>query len=77
MKISIVLQCFNIVCAYGHVPMHLFSMPVSLFLAKKKCVCIYIYVCICQGPAPVDPGNSKGGRRWRGKTCLFIDIRLD
>ena len=31
----------------------------------------------CRGPAPVDPGNSKGGRRWRGKTCLFIDIRLD
>ena len=30
----------------------------------------------CQGPAPVDPGNSKGGRRWRGKTCLLIDIRL-
>ena len=29
------------------------------------------------GPAPVDPGNSKGGRRWRGKTCLFINIRLD
>ena len=19
----------------------------------------------------MDPGNSKGGRRWRGKTCLF------
>ena len=31
----------------------------------------------CQGPAPVDPGNSKGRRRWRGKTCLFINIRLD
>ena len=31
----------------------------------------------CRGPAPVDPGNSKGGRRWRGKTCLFINIRLD
>ena len=29
---------------------------------------------ICRGPAPVDPGNSKGGRRWRGKTCLFINI---
>ena len=26
----------------------------------------------CRGPAPVDPGNSKGGRRWRGKTCLLI-----
>ena len=32
---------------------------------------------MCWGPAPVDPGNSKGGRRWRGKTCLLIDIRLD
>ena len=32
---------------------------------------------LCRGPAPVDPGNSKGGRRWRGKTCLLIDIRLD
>ena len=34
-------------------------------------------ICWCRGPAPVDPGNSKGGRRWRGKTCLFINIRLD
>ena len=32
---------------------------------------------VCRGPAPVDPGNSKGGRRWRGKTCLFINVRLD
>ena len=24
------------------------------------------------GPAPVDPGNSKGGQRWREKN-LFID----
>ena len=31
----------------------------------------------CRGPAPVDPGTSKGGRRWRGKTCLFINVRLD
>ena len=31
----------------------------------------------CRGPAPVDPGNSKGGRRWRGKTCLFINVRSD
>ena len=29
----------------------------------------------CRGPAPVDPGNSKRGRRWREKN-LFIDIRL-
>ena len=32
---------------------------------------------VCRGPAPVDPGNSKGVRRWRGKTCLFINVRLD
>ena len=32
---------------------------------------------LCRLPAPVDPGNSKGGRRWRGKTCLFINVRLD
>ena len=31
----------------------------------------------CRGPALVDPGNSKGGRRRRGKTCLFINERLD
>ena len=31
----------------------------------------------CRGPAPADPGNSKGGRRWLGKTCLFINVRLD
>ena len=31
----------------------------------------------CRGPALVDPGNSKGGQRWRGKTYLLIDIRLD
>ena len=34
-------------------------------------------VITCRGPAPVDPGNSKGGWHWRGKTCLFINIRLD
>ena len=32
---------------------------------------------LCRRPAPVDPGNSKCGRRWRGKTCLFINVRLD
>ena len=31
----------------------------------------------CRGPALVDPGDSKGGRCWCGKTCLLIDIRLD
>ena len=37
------------------------------------------YLCCqalgCRGPALVDPGNSKRGRRWREKN-LFIDIRL-
>ena len=32
---------------------------------------------LCWGPALVDPGNSKQGRHWRGKTYLFRDIRLD
>ena len=31
----------------------------------------------CRGPAPVDPGTSKLGQRWRGKTYLFINIRLN
>ena len=31
----------------------------------------------CRGPALVDPGNSKWGRFWQGKTYLFINIRLD
>ena len=26
----------------------------------------------CRGPAPVDPGNLKGGQRWREKN-VFID----
>ena len=28
---------------------------------------------MCRGPAPVDPGNSKRGRRWRGSgnNCLI------
>ena len=24
------------------------------------------FIQLCRGPAPVDPGNSKRGRRWRG-----------
>ena len=31
---------------------------------------------LCRGPALVDPGNSKGEGRWRGKTCLFINVIL-
>ena len=30
-----------------------------------------------RGPAPVDPGNSRWRRGWRGKTYLFINIRSD
>ena len=26
----------------------------------------------CQGPATVDPGNSKGGWRWRGKLIYLL-----
>ena len=43
----------------------------------KECSHYLTTALICRGPAPVDPGNSKGGRRWRGKTCLFINVRLD
>ena len=38
---------------------------------------VHLVKSMFRGPAPVDPGNSKGGRRWHGKTCLLIDIRLD
>ena len=43
------------------------SLPAKVHLVKS----------MCRSPAPVDPGNSKGGRRWHGKTCLFINVRLD
>ena len=42
-----------------------------------KDVCVCVCVCMCRGPALVDPGNSKGGRRWCEKTYLLIDITLD
>ena len=29
------------------------------------------------GSSPGGSRKSKGGRRWRGKTCLFINVRLD
>ena len=38
----------------------------------------FVSVAVCRGPAPVDPGNLKGGQHWREKN-LFIDwykIRL-
>ena len=53
---------------------HTFLSPT---VSRQTDLYIKIHICICRGPAPVDPGNSKGGRRWRGKTCLLIDIRLD
>ena len=31
--------------------------------------------CSCQGPAPVDPRNSKWG--WLGEGKIFVNIRLD
>ena len=31
----------------------------------------------CQGPAPVDPGNLKGGRRQQGKSYFFRNIKRD
>ena len=47
---------------------------------KKNNLLLYIeeFEHICQGPAPVDPGNSKG--RWRrqlGKIYLIKDIKRD
>ena len=26
----------------------------------------------CRGPAPVDPGNSKRGRHWRGELIYLL-----
>ena len=46
----------------------------TLCLNTRACGCALCFHT-CRGPAPVDPGNSKGGRRWREKTCLFINIR--
>ena len=40
-------------------------------------LCTQQAAAVCWGPAPVDPGNSKRGQHWRGKTYLFRDIRLD
>ena len=31
-----------------------------------------VFMAMCQGPAPVDPGNSKGRRRRRGKLIYLI-----
>ena len=39
--------------------------------------CLFKLYAEYRGPAPVDPGNSKRGQCWRGKTYLFINIRLD
>ena len=53
------------------------KMLPSLLCSQKAFNLRELLLVNCQGPAPVDPGNSKGGRRWRGKTCLFINVRLD
>ena len=37
----------------------------------------YIHDHWCWGPALVDPGNSKWGRRQRGETYLFRDVKKD
>ena len=38
-----------------------------------------IFNVYCRGPAPVDPGNSKGGRSRRGKNLFiyYCKIRLE
>ena len=38
---------------------------------------ITVEVGLCQGPAPVDQGWFEGEMNRRGKTYLFINIRLD
>ena len=38
---------------------------------------IKIELPYCQGPALVDPGNSKGRRSRHGKTYLFRNIKRD
>ena len=46
-------------------------------IASKYCISVEKAMASCRGPAQVDPGNSKRGRHWQGKTYLFINIRLD
>ena len=48
----------------------------SALLTMPKPLIVWI-TTNCQGPALVDPGNMKLGWRWREKTYLFINIRLD
>ena len=31
-----------------------------------------LQIAVCWGPAPVDPGNSKGGRSWQGKLIYLL-----
>ena len=31
-----------------------------------------LQIAVCWGPAPVDPGNSKGGRSWQGKLVYLL-----
>ena len=55
----------------------LFNLHAEYIMRKAGLEEAQAGIKICWGPALVDPGNSKGRRRWRGKTCLFINIRLD
>ena len=59
------------------VPMRVPRGPLAIPLPSMPGPKTLCGVGACRGPAPVDPGNSKDGRRWRGKTCLFINVRLD
>ena len=47
----------------------LLTMPKSLtvWITSNWKILKEMGVPDCRGPAPVDPGNSKGGRSWRGK----------
>ena len=59
------------------VPMRVARGPLGIPLPSMPGPKTLCGVGACRGPAPVDPGNLKGGRRWLGKTCLFINVRLD
>ena len=54
------------------VPMRVARGPLGIPLHSMLGPKTLCGVGACRGPAPVDPGNSKGGRRWRGKTCLLM-----
>ena len=69
-KIERRIQISHVYCAYTHASHYQHSSPVwSFFFFPLK------QVMTCWGPAPVDPGNSKGRRRRRGKTYLFRNTK--